>query len=75
MRAPICSDDVIERAFCDADQIAQAWSSAAALADEAIELEHRGVIADVARVSRRSRKQVYRWLEQHGLDAKSYRGG
>jgi DNA-binding NtrC family response regulator len=40
---------------------------------EALLREHRGVIADVARVSRRSRKQVYRWLEQHGLDAKSYR--
>lgn len=41
MRAPMCSDEVIERAFCDADVIAQAWTSAGALADEAITLEER----------------------------------
>ncbi len=32
-----------------------------------------GVIADVARETGRSRKQVYRWLEEHGLDLASYR--
>lgn len=35
--------------------------------------EHKGVIADVARATGRSRKQVYRWLLQHGLDAGAYR--
>jgi DNA-binding NtrC family response regulator len=35
----------------------------------------RGVIADVARETGRSRKQVYRWLEEHGLDLSSYRDG
>jgi sigma-54 dependent transcriptional regulator, acetoin dehydrogenase operon transcriptional activator AcoR len=34
----------------------------------------RGVIADVARETGRSRKQVYRWLDEHGLDLASYRG-
>jgi transcriptional regulator of acetoin/glycerol metabolism len=28
---------------------------------------HGGVVADVARVTGRSRKQVYRWIDQHGL--------
>ncbi|UJR83891.1 sigma 54-interacting transcriptional regulator [Sandaracinus amylolyticus] len=42
---------------------------------EALLREHRGVIADVARVAGRSRKQVYRWLQQHGLDAERYRDG
>jgi DNA-binding NtrC family response regulator len=31
---------------------------------------HGGVIADVARATGRSRKQVYRWMEQHGLREK-----
>jgi DNA-binding NtrC family response regulator len=35
--------------------------------------EHRGSVADIARITGRSRKQVYRWLELHGLDADSYR--
>jgi DNA-binding NtrC family response regulator len=35
----------------------------------------RGVIADVARETGRSRKQVYRWLDEHGLDLSSYRDG
>jgi DNA-binding NtrC family response regulator len=34
---------------------------------------HRGVIADVARAMNRSRKQVYRWIEQHALDVTRYR--
>ncbi len=28
---------------------------------------HRGVIAEIARATGRSRKQVYRWLDKHGL--------
>lgn len=34
---------------------------------------HRGVIADIARETGRSRKQVYRWLERHGLKLEEYR--
>ena len=34
---------------------------------------HRGVVADVARAMRRSRKQVYRWITHHGLDAQRFR--
>ena len=43
--------------------------------DELIRLlsAHRGVVADIARVTGRSRKQVYRWLEQHGLSVDDYR--
>lgn len=40
---------------------------------EALLREHRGVIAEIAMLTGRSRKQVYRWLEQHGLDANDYR--
>ena len=40
---------------------------------EALMRTHRGVVANVARAMRRSRKQVYRWLELHGLDAGSFR--
>jgi transcriptional regulator with PAS, ATPase and Fis domain len=36
---------------------------------------HRGVIADVARETGRSRKQVYRWLERYGLSLDDYRSG
>jgi len=35
--------------------------------------EHHGVIADVARAMGRSRRQVHRWIEQHGLDLERYR--
>jgi DNA-binding NtrC family response regulator len=35
--------------------------------------EHRGVVANVARAMQRSRKQVYRWIEQHGLDVAEFR--
>ncbi|MCK6551425.1 sigma 54-interacting transcriptional regulator [Myxococcota bacterium] len=38
----------------------------------ALEL-HRGSIADIAKATGRSRTQVYRWLEHHGLDADAYR--
>ena len=34
---------------------------------------HAGNVADVARETGRSRKQVYRWLEQHGLSLDDYR--
>lgn len=35
--------------------------------------EHGGVVADVARATGRSRKQVYRWLRDHGLDPSAWR--
>jgi DNA-binding NtrC family response regulator len=34
---------------------------------------HGGVVSDVARAAGRSRKQVYRWLHNYGLDPDSYR--
>jgi len=34
---------------------------------------HKGVISAVARASGRSRKQVYRWLDRHGLDPQDFR--
>ena len=40
---------------------------------EALMRAHHGVVANVARAMRRSRKQVYRWLELHGLDAARFR--
>jgi DNA-binding NtrC family response regulator len=36
---------------------------------------HGGIISDVARHVRRSRKQVYRWIEHHQLDVAAFRGG
>ncbi len=41
---------------------------------EALLRAHRGVVSEVARAVRRSRKQVYRWIAGHGLDVKRYRG-
>ena len=41
---------------------------------EALLLAHRGVVADVARAMRRSRKQVYRWIVNHQLDVARFRG-
>ncbi|WP_170319620.1 sigma 54-interacting transcriptional regulator [Polyangium spumosum] len=41
---------------------------------EALLQKHRGVVADVARVMRRSRKQVYRWITEHGVDVRRFRG-
>jgi transcriptional regulator with PAS, ATPase and Fis domain len=35
--------------------------------------QHGGVISDVARAKGRSRRQVYRWLEEHGIDATEFR--
>ena len=45
--------------------------------DELVALlrEHRGSVADVARATDRSRKQVYRWIESHGIDVGTFRGG
>ena len=40
---------------------------------EALLRAHKGVVANVARAMQRSRKQVYRWIEQHGLDVAAYR--
>jgi transcriptional regulator with PAS, ATPase and Fis domain len=40
---------------------------------EALMRAHRGVVANVARAMRRSRKQVYRWLELHGLHVDRFR--
>ncbi len=34
---------------------------------------HQGKVSDVARSTGRSRTQVYRWLEQHGIDVEKYR--
>lgn len=34
---------------------------------------HRGAVAPLARAVGRSRKQVYRWLESHGIDPADYR--
>jgi DNA-binding NtrC family response regulator len=42
---------------------------------EALLRAHRGVVADVARAVRRSRKQVYRWITEQGLDVEQYRKG
>lgn len=39
MSAPKFDDDVIERAFCDADAISQAWTTAGMLVDEALGAE------------------------------------
>ena len=35
---------------------------------------HHGVVADVARAVGRSRKQVYRWIQQCDLDPEAFRG-
>jgi transcriptional regulator of acetoin/glycerol metabolism len=44
--------------------------------DQLLELlkRHKGVIADIARATGRSRKQVYRWLDKHGLRAQAAGG-
>jgi transcriptional regulator with GAF, ATPase, and Fis domain len=41
---------------------------------EALLVTHRGVVADVARAMLRSRKQVYRWINDHELDVARFRG-
>jgi DNA-binding NtrC family response regulator len=40
---------------------------------EAMLEAHHGVVAAVARMTRRSRKQVYRWISNHDLDVRQYR--
>ncbi len=40
--------------------------------EELLQLHH-GVVADVAREVGRSRKQVYRWIEQFGIDVSQFR--
>jgi DNA-binding NtrC family response regulator len=40
---------------------------------EAMLEAHDGVVAAVARMMRRSRKQVYRWISSYGLDVRQYR--
>ena len=39
----------------------------------ALLVRHRGVVADVAREAGRSRKQVYRWVEEQGLQLHLFR--
>ncbi|MBI4701471.1 MAG: sigma 54-interacting transcriptional regulator [Deltaproteobacteria bacterium] len=45
--------------------------------DELVALlrRHRGVVADVARATDRSRKQIYRWIEGYGIDLAAFREG
>ena len=40
---------------------------------EALLVEHKGVLADIAKVTKRSRRQVRRWVEKFGLSADDYR--
>ncbi|UJR80084.1 acyl-CoA dehydrogenase family protein [Sandaracinus amylolyticus] len=61
VRVPICSDEVLERAFVDADVIAQAWSSAGSLVDDAVATELRAKDASAALVA------VVRLLGARGL--------
>lgn len=42
---------------------------------ESLLKQHQGNISRVARATGRSRTQVYRWVEQHGLDATAFREG
>jgi len=35
--------------------------------------EHGGSVAEVGRATGRSRKQVYRWIESHGIDIEAFR--
>lgn len=58
---PPLPDTVIERAFCDADAIAQAWSTAAALVPEALALEAAAESPGVALV------KLVRLLGSRGL--------
>jgi DNA-binding NtrC family response regulator len=40
---------------------------------EALLRAHGGVVSEVARVMQRSRKQVYRWIDQHAIDVGRFR--
>jgi DNA-binding NtrC family response regulator len=57
----------------DGDERAQPIPDRARL--EALLRRWHGVIADVARETGRSRKQVYRWIQHYELDVASYRDG
>ncbi len=35
--------------------------------------KHRGIVAELASLYGKDRKQIYRWLKKHGLDADDYR--
>jgi hypothetical protein len=41
--------------------------------DKPVVFDRDGVVSEVARTIRRSRKQVYRWIASHRLDVKRYR--
>lgn len=58
---PPLTDDVIERAFCDPDTIAQSWKTAAALVPEALALEAEAESPGVALV------RLVRLLGSRGL--------
>jgi DNA-binding NtrC family response regulator len=68
-QAPVPADE--DDADVDADDGGPAPDRAGL---EALLRAHRGVVTDVARAVRRSRKQVYRWIASHGIDVKRYRG-
>jgi two-component system response regulator GlrR len=60
-RAPVAPESSEARATLERDPVPT---------KEQLELllkKHNGVISEVARATGRSRKQVYRWLDQHGL--------
>jgi acyl-CoA dehydrogenase len=62
MRAPPpCSDDVIERAFCDADVVREAWTTASRLAPEACRVEQTSSSPEVALPA------IVRFLGERGL--------
>ena len=49
MRAPPpCSDDVIERAFCDADVVREAWTTASRISAEACRIEQSAASPEAA---------------------------
>jgi acyl-CoA dehydrogenase len=62
MRAPPpCSDDVVERAFCDADVVREAWTTAARLAAEACLVEEKAGSPELALPA------IVRFLGERGL--------
>lgn len=58
---PPCSDDVIERAFCDADVVREAWTTASRIAGEACRVEQSASSAEAALPA------VVRLLGERGL--------
>ncbi len=62
MRAPpSCSDDVIERAFCDADVVREAWTTASRIAVEACRVEQTAPSPEAALPA------IVRFLGERGL--------